>query len=183
MFLLFLVTHACSSAAASSLTCRELPAIAEVGRGMATDRNPRESAACCSSSSRAYSLGGGTYTGIEAVSNGLPIMREPRVETGKRTMLLHGELARLHRRRSAALLSALACRARSPGKTINAVLVESVAGGTAGRVAPSFSSTLVSEAALLVVAAQAGFIDGPRVLANMAVDCWVPHRFAALSER
>jgi hypothetical protein len=27
---------------------------------------------------RAYSLGGGTYTGIEAVSNGLQIMREPR---------------------------------------------------------------------------------------------------------
>ena len=34
----------------------------------------------------AYSLGGGTYTGIEAVSNGLQIMREPRVQTGKRTM-------------------------------------------------------------------------------------------------
>src|ERR1039458_6544126 len=31
---------------------------------------------------RAYSLGGGTYTGIEAVSNGLPILREPRAETG-----------------------------------------------------------------------------------------------------
>ena len=35
----------------------------------------------------AYSLGGGTYTGIEAVSNGLPIMREPRIQTAKRTML------------------------------------------------------------------------------------------------
>ena len=35
----------------------------------------------------AYSLGGGTYTGIEAVSNGVPIMREPRVQTAKRTML------------------------------------------------------------------------------------------------
>ena len=36
---------------------------------------------------RAYSLGGGTYTGIEAVSNGLQIMRDPKVQTGKRTML------------------------------------------------------------------------------------------------
>src|ERR1041384_4267237 len=36
---------------------------------------------------------------------------------------------------------------------------------------------------LLVVAAQAGFVDGPRVLSNMAVDSWVPHRFAALSDR
>ena len=35
----------------------------------------------------AYSLGGGTYTGIEAVSNGLQALREPRVETGKKTML------------------------------------------------------------------------------------------------
>jgi K+ transporter len=43
--------------------------------------------------------------------------------------------------------------------------------------------TLVSEGALLIVAAQAGFVDGPRVLANMAVDSWVPHKFATLSER
>src|SRR5258706_9474979 len=35
---------------------------------------------------RAFCLGGGTFTGIEAVSNGLQIFREPRVETGKRTM-------------------------------------------------------------------------------------------------
>ncbi|HEY8041493.1 MAG TPA: amino acid permease, partial [Polyangiaceae bacterium] len=37
---------------------------------------------------RAYSLGGGTYTGIEAVSNGVPIMREPKARTAKRTMIL-----------------------------------------------------------------------------------------------
>ena len=36
---------------------------------------------------RAYSLGGGTYTGLEAVSNGLQIMREPKVQTARRTML------------------------------------------------------------------------------------------------
>ena len=36
---------------------------------------------------RAYSLGAGTYTGIEAVSNSMPVMREPRVTTAKRTML------------------------------------------------------------------------------------------------
>jgi amino acid transporter len=57
---------------------------------------------------RAYSLGGGTYTGIEAVSNGLPIMREPRVRTAKRTMLYMAGFARDHRLRSVALLSPLA---------------------------------------------------------------------------
>src|SRR5262245_23180113 len=36
---------------------------------------------------RAYSLGGGTYTGIEAVSNNVQSLAEPRVTTGKWTML------------------------------------------------------------------------------------------------
>lgn len=43
--------------------------------------------------------------------------------------------------------------------------------------------TLVSEAMLLLVAAQAGFLDGPRVIANMALDRWFPTRFAVLSDR
>ncbi len=43
--------------------------------------------------------------------------------------------------------------------------------------------TLVSEAALLFIAAQTGFLDGPRVLANMALDRWFPTRFANLSDR
>src|SRR5207249_1681972 len=36
---------------------------------------------------RAYTHGAGTYTGIEGVSNGIQIMREPKIETAKRTML------------------------------------------------------------------------------------------------
>ena len=35
----------------------------------------------------AYSMGAGTYTGIEAVSNSMPVMREPRVATAKKTMV------------------------------------------------------------------------------------------------
>jgi amino acid transporter len=130
---------------------------------------------------RAYSLGGGTYTGIEAVSNGLPIMREPKVETGKRTMLYMG--TSLAFTASGLLLCYLLWGVTpEPGKTMNAVLTGRLMDGV------PFGSTFVvltlfSEAMLLVVAAQAGFIDGPRVLANMAVDSWVPHRFAALSER
>jgi hypothetical protein len=74
-----------------------------------------------------------------------------------------------------------------PGKTMNAVLLEkvignfSVAGLPVGRV--FVVVTLLSEGALLLVAAQAGFLDGPRVMANMATDSWLPHRFAALSDR
>ena len=130
---------------------------------------------------RAFSLGGGTYTGIEAVSNGLPIMREPRVPTAKRTMLYMASSLAFT---AAGLLLCYLLWSIShvPGKTMNAVLAERVAAQL------PFSSTFVfltlfSEGALLIVAAQAGFIDGPRVLANMAVDSWMPHRFSALSDR
>jgi amino acid transporter len=70
---------------------------------------------------------------------------------------------------------------------MNAVLLERVAGRLVSgrrRVGPAFVVVaLVSEGALLFVAAQAGSVDGPRVMANMAVDGWLPHRFSALSER
>lgn len=130
---------------------------------------------------RAYSLGGGTYTGIEAVSNGLPIMREPRVQTGKRTMVYMA--VSLAITASGLLLCYLLWQvAPVEGRTMNAVLVARMTGDLPGGHV-FLVLTLLSEATLLVVAAQAGFLDGPRVLANMAVDSWVPHRFAALSER
>ena len=135
---------------------------------------------------RAYSLGGGTFTGIEAVSNGLQIMREPRAETGKRTMTYMA--ASLAVTASGILVGYLLLRTRAvPGKTMNASLAEAVFGAwsVAGTDVGYWlvPVTLVSEGMLLFVAAQAGFIDGPRVMANMAVDSFFPHRFAALSER
>ena len=39
-------------------------------------------------------------------------------------------------------------------------------------------TALAAEAFILVAAAQAGFLGGPRVLANMALDKWFPTRFA-----
>ena len=129
----------------------------------------------------AYSLGGGTYTGIEAVSNGMPIMQEPRVKNGKRTMLYMATSLAITA--GGLLVCYLLWNVSAvEGKTLNAVLVEKLVAGIPFGGA-FVIATLFSEGGLLVVAAQAGFIDGPRVLANMAVDSWAPHRFAALSER
>ena len=130
---------------------------------------------------RAFSLGGGTYTGIEAVSNGLTIMREPRVRTAKRTMLYMA--VSLAVTASGLLLCYLLWHiVPQAGKTMNDLLSERLTRGIPG--GQLFTAvTMISEGALLVVAAQTGFLDGPRVLANMAIDSWVPHRFSALSER
>jgi len=134
----------------------------------------------------AYTRGAGTYTGIEAVSNGLQVMREPRVETGKRTMLYMA--VSLATAASGILLCYLLIHATPvEGKTMNAVLVERFAGSFSWAGLPLghwFTiATLASEAAILGIAAQTGFIDGPRVMANMASDSWLPHSFAHLSER
>jgi len=134
---------------------------------------------------RAYSMGGGTYTGIEAVSNGVQIMREPKVRTAKRTMGLMATSLALTA--GGIILAYLLVHAMpAEDKTMNAVLLDRVAGswrfGSLDVGQWFITIALASEAGLLLIAAQAGFVDGPRVMANMAVDSWLPHRFAALSE-
>jgi amino acid transporter len=135
---------------------------------------------------RAYSMGAGTYTGIEAVSNGLPILREPRTVTGKRTMIYMAfSLALI----AGGILIAYLLTGVEPetGRTLNAILFErltqrwTIGGINIGAGVVTF--TLLTEGALLFVAAQTGFVGGPQVLATMAVDRWVPKRFASLSER
>ncbi|MGH7455546.1 MAG: APC family permease, partial [bacterium] len=124
----------------------------------------------------------GTYTGIEAVSNGLPILREPKVQTAKRTMLYMA--VSLAFTVLGLMLAYLLYEVEYvPGKTLNAALFERMTHDW-GRAGYYFVLvTLVSEAALLFIAAQTGFLDGPRVLANMALDRWFPTKFAMLSDR
>jgi len=69
------------------------------------------------------------------------------------------------------------------GKTLNAVLFETMTKGWGSSGTAFVLVTLLSEAALLFIAAQAGFLDGPRVLSNMALDRWFPTKFAMLSDR
>jgi len=132
---------------------------------------------------KAYSMGAGTYTGIEAVSNGLPNLREPRVKTAIKTMRL------LSISLSIAVIGLIISYFLfdvhiQPGKTLNAVLISKAIVSWNPFMGQSFLYiTLISEAALLFVAAQTGFLDGPRVMANMAHDSWLPRRFSMLSDR
>jgi amino acid transporter len=132
---------------------------------------------------RAYSLGAGTFTGIEAISNGLPILREPRVETGKMTMrYMSWSLAFTV---FGLIMAYLLFNVNHfPGKTLNAVLFENITNTWSAPWGQLFVWVcLLSEAMLLFVAAQTGFLGGPRILANMALDRWMPSRFSSLSDR
>ena len=132
---------------------------------------------------RAYSMGAGTYTGIEAVSNSMVILKEPRVKTGIATMRLMAFSLGI------TVLGLLAAYSlfhlkHVPGKTMNANLLEAMTAGWHNWIGrPFVVITLLSEAALLFVGAQTGFLDGPRVISNMAQDNWFPRRFSVLSDR
>ena len=135
---------------------------------------------------RGYSMGAGTYTGIEAVSNGLQILRPPQVRTGKKTMIYMA--ASLAFTAGGLLVCYLLTNVQHvAGKTLNASLLQNLIGTWKIGGFPLgvwlLGIILLSEGAILFVAAQTGFIDGPRVLGNMAIDSWVPNRFMHLSER
>jgi amino acid transporter len=132
---------------------------------------------------KSYSLGAGSYTGIEAVSNGLPILREPRVATGKRTMVYMGVSLALMV--GGLLFSYLLFHTKpEDGRTLNAILFDQITAAWPGGTGHIFVVVAMTSAAvLLFIAAQTGFLDGPRVLANMALDRWFPARFASLSDR
>jgi hypothetical protein len=114
------------------------------------------------------------------------MLKEPRVRTGKWTMML-----------MALSLSATAggiillyllwdVKPSETGQTLNAVvfgdIIESLGfHGTASHAL--LTVVLLFEGALLFVAANTGFLGGPSVLANMAVDRWAPNQFSSLSSR
>ena len=182
IFMVFVVTHIVMLVYGVFVhSDRLVPVVSDFGSGIHRDVSSIGVFGIMLLFLRAYSLGGGTYTGIEAVSNGLQIMREPRVQTGKRTMVY---MATSLAFTAGILLLCYLLMNVTPveGKTLNSVVADALFSNWPMGKLIAFI-TIFSEGALLLVAAQAGFVDGPRVMANMAIDSWFPHRFAALSER
>ncbi|CAB3751182.1 APC family permease [Paraburkholderia humisilvae] len=135
---------------------------------------------------RAFSLGGGTYTGIEAVSNNVNMLVEPRVRNAK-WIMFHMATSLAFTAGGIVLLYMLWQVKPVDGQTLNAVVFGNIIdhlgiGSSLARDA-LLALVLAFEAGLLLVGAQTGFLDGPTVLSNMAADSWVPRHFRHLSSR
>jgi amino acid transporter len=135
---------------------------------------------------KAFSMGGGTYTGLEAVSSSMHNLAAPRVRTGKLTMIcIATSLAFMAT--GIIMLYLLWDVERVAGETMNATAFGkitadwAIAGVNISQ--PLVLVVMLLTAGLLFVAANTGFIAGPAVLANLAVDRWMPHMFSALSSR
>ncbi|MCE3268151.1 MAG: amino acid transporter [Burkholderiales bacterium] len=130
---------------------------------------------------KAYSLGGGTYTGLEAVSNNVSMLAEPRVRTGKLTMLYMAISLSLTAG-GIIVLYILWHATPEPGKTLNGVVFAKII-HTMGIGFWLLPLILFFEAGLLFAGANTGFLGCPAVMANMAVDKWLPRQFRELSSR
>jgi len=135
---------------------------------------------------RAFSLGGGTYTGLESVSSSMRSFAEPRVKTAKATMwAIAFSLA--FTAGGIIVLYLLWDVHHVDGETLNATVFKMITKdwvmGGINLSAPFVTISLISAAGLLITAANTGFIAGPNVLAAMAVDRWMPHMFSSLSTR
>jgi amino acid transporter len=134
----------------------------------------------------AYAQGGGTYTGLEAVSNNVNVLAEPRVRTGKLTMI-YMAISLAFTAGGIIILYLLWDAVPVEGQTLNAVVFGSIIRDfgwqSSWTTDAAIFLVLALEAGLLFVAANTGFLGGPAVLANMAADSWVPHQFRYISSR
>jgi amino acid transporter len=182
IFLIFVVTHATLIVGVIGAHVGEVGALAGSVTSSATvDLETLGLGGVVLLFARAYALGGGTYTGIEAVANGVSMMREPRAQTARRTLMLMGVSLALT---AGGILVAYLLLDLHPSETepMNALLAKRFA-SESGIGSAFVVLCLLSEGALLFVAAQSGFLAGPTVMATMATDSWLPHQLAALSEQ
>jgi amino acid transporter len=132
---------------------------------------------------RAYGLGGSTYSGVEAVSNNINLVAEPRIRNG-RIVMFHVALTLAFTAGGLVLLYSLWDVRPEPGQTLNAAAFGAVLPGLGlgpGTRHALITLTLGLEAAILLVAANSIFLFAPSLLANMAADSWLPHQFRNLS--
>tara|TARA_A100001015_G_C15003766_1_gene719744 strand:+ start:907 stop:2043 length:1137 start_codon:yes stop_codon:yes gene_type:complete len=135
---------------------------------------------------KAFSMGGGTYTGLEAVSNNVNTLSQPRVRTAKLTMLMVA-LSLAFMAAGMIILYLLWGVEKVEGQTLNAsvfyLITENWNFGDVNLSHLSVAILLLLETGLLFVAANAGMLAGPQIVANMAIDEWMPKYFSSLSSR
>ncbi len=185
ILLAFVLSHLVVLGLGIAARAGELPGvIAPVWRDLQGMASQRGVLGTLATAGRAYALGGAIYTGLESISNGVPILREPKVRSARRTMVL---LAGVPAVIIAAIVAGYLLYGVRPAgdQPMNAILFQQVAGrlgpGLAARAAVAVP--LLAEAALLVMAAQTGFVDGPHILGALATDRYLPKRLSRLNGR
>lgn len=126
---------------------------------------------------RAFSSGSSALTGIEAVSNGVPVFREPSVRGAQRAMALMGLLLGTMFLGTTVLAFAYGVTPQ-PDVTV----LSQVAARAFGR-GPLFYLLAFSTTAILALAANTSFAGFPQLAYVMARDKFMPHMFETRGDR
>lgn len=130
---------------------------------------------------RAFSSGGAALTGIEAVSNGVPAFREPAWKNARTVLVIMATMLATMFLGVSWLASQLHTIPVA-GKTVIAQIAEAVYGDSAaGQV--MFVFTQIATMMILVLAANTGFADFPRLAHFQAEDSFLPRQLIKRGHR
>jgi amino acid transporter len=130
----------------------------------------------------AFASGCTAMTGVEAVSNGVPLFKEPTVRNARRTLtlivlILMGLLAGI-----AFLSNAYHVGATPPGRAGYQSVLSQIVAAVAGR-GVFYYVTLASVVGVLCFSANTSFAGFPRLCRVLALDEYLPAEFAHLGRR
>jgi amino acid transporter len=125
----------------------------------------------------AFSAGCTALTGIEAISNGVPVFKKPEVKNAGQTLLVMALLMAILFTASIGLTQYLSV-IPSGKETILSALAHRILGSGFGYLLIQISSTLI-----LIVAANTSFAGFPRLAAILANDGFMPHPLTQLGDR
>jgi amino acid transporter len=131
---------------------------------------------------KAFASGCTAMTGVEAVSNGVPIFRKPTVTNARRTLSMIIAILVVLLGGIALLSKAYAIGATVPGSDGYESILSQLAGAVVGR-GVVYYVTMGSVVAVLALSANTSFADFPRLCRVLALDRFLPDTFATRGRR
>ena len=131
---------------------------------------------------RAFGSGCTAMTGVEAVSNGVPLFRQPTIPLARRTLTSIVAILLLLLGGLAVLIRAYGITATVPGEPGDQSVVSQVVAAVMGR-GVFYYVTMTSVLLVLALSANTSFADFPRVCRVLAADRYLPPEFARRGSR
>jgi amino acid transporter len=131
---------------------------------------------------RAFASGCTAMTGVEAVSNGVPIFTEPPVKNARRTLTLIVVILGTLLAGIGFLANAYQVGAMDQRQPNYQSVISQLTAAIVGR-GPLYFVTIGSVLAVLTLSANTSFADFPRLCRLLAEDGYLPHVFANLGRR
>lgn len=131
---------------------------------------------------RAFASGCTAMTGVEAVSNAVPVFREPTVAVAHRTLTSIVAILAMLLAGVAILSTQFHITATLPGQTGYESVLSQMVGAVAGH-GPFYLVTMGAVLAVLALSANTSYADFPRVCRMLALDGYLPVHFAHRGRR